>query len=307
MQQTYSKLLEPLDLGFTRIANRTLMGSMHVGLEEEPQGFDHLAHFYTQRAKGHIGLIVTGGIAPNPAGCIAEGAASMMTDEDMMQHRRITSAVHEYPTKICMQILHAGRYAFHDNLVAPSPICAPINFYQPRELSEHEILQTIKDYAHCALLAQKAGYDGVEIMGSEGYLINQFTVPHTNHRKDSWGGSLENRLRFPTEIVRAVRNAVGPEFIIIFRLSMLDLVPGGATFDEVLQLALKLQDLGVTMINTGIGWHESRIPTIATSVPRGVFTWVSRKLKSYVRIPIITTNRINTPSLAEQLLQEGFC
>ncbi len=302
----YPKLLTPLDLGFTHISNRVVMGSMHVGLEEQPDGFDHLAQFYAKRAQGGVGLIITGGIAPNTEGQIAEGSASLITLEDVEQHQKITHAVHQYSSKICMQILHAGRYAFHENLVAPSPICAPINFYIPKELDEAGIQKTIKDYAQCALLAKQAGYDGVEIMGSEGYLINQFIAPRTNHRTDQWGGSADNRFRFAIEVLRAVRQMVGSEFIIIFRLSMLDLVEDGSTFDEIISLAKKVEAMGANIINTGIGWHESRIPTIATSVPRGTFAWASQHIKQQVRIPVITTNRINTPSMAESLLEKNF-
>ncbi|SHK80866.1 2,4-dienoyl-CoA reductase (NADPH2) [Marinobacter antarcticus] len=301
----YPHLLEPLDLGFTKLRNRTLMGSMHTGLEEAKNGFERLAEFYAERARGGVGLIVTGGIGPNPEGGVFQGAAKMTNDEEVEKHKVITSAVHKADGKICMQILHAGRYAYSPALVAPSAIQAPINPFKPKELDEAGIEKQIEDYAACAQLAQKAGYDGVEIMGSEGYFINQFIVAHTNHRTDQWGGSYENRIRLPIEIVRRVRERVGENFILIYRLSMLDLIEDGSTWEEVVHLAKKIEKAGATIINTGIGWHEARVPTIATSVPRGAFTKVTARLKGEVSIPLVTTNRINMPGVAEKILAEG--
>ncbi|WP_404361691.1 FAD-dependent oxidoreductase [Marinobacter sp.] len=301
----YPHLLEPLDLGFTRLRNRTLMGSMHTGLEEAKNGFDRLAAFYAERARGGAGLIVTGGIAPNPEGAVFQHAAKMNTEEESDRHKGITKAVHDADGKICMQILHAGRYAYHPDLVAPSVIRAPINPLTPKALDEAGIEKQIQDYVECAALAQRASYDGVEIMGSEGYFINQFIVAHTNHRTDQWGGSYENRIRLPLEIVRRVRERVGEKFIIIYRLSMLDLIEDGSTWEEVVQLAKAIEKAGATIINTGIGWHEARVPTIATSVPRGAFTKVTARLKSEVSIPLVTTNRINMPDVAEKILAEG--
>jgi len=306
MNQTkYPHLLAPLDLGFTKLKNRVLMGSMHTGLEEAPNGFERMAAYFAERAKGEVGLIVTGGVAPNEAGCVAPGAAKLTTEAEAKQHRVITEAVHLAGGKIAMQILHAGRYAFHEDLVSASDIKAPINFFKPRALDTKEIKQHINDYADCALLARKAGYDGVEIMGSEGYLINQFIVSKTNNRTDDWGGSFENRVRFPVEIVRCVREKVGPDFIIIYRLSMIDLVKKGSSWEEVVALAQKIEQAGVTIINTGIGWHEARVPTIATAVPRAAFTWVTAKLKGQVSVPLVTSNRINTPEVAEEVLTRG--
>ena len=301
----YPHLLEPLNLGFTTLRNRVLMGSMHVGLEEAKDGFERMAAFYAERARGGVGLMVTGGIAPNDDGRPYPGGARLATEEEAAKHRIVTDAVHDAGGKIAMQILHFGRYAYHPGLVAPSPVKAPISPATPRELSTAEVWQTVDDYAHCAAMAQKAGYDGVEIMGSEGYLINEFTAARTNHRTDEWGGSYENRMRFPVEIVKRARERVGTDFIIIYRLSMLDLVDGGSSFDEVVQLAQAIEAAGATIINTGIGWHEARIPTIATSVPRAAYTWVTRKMKGKVGIPLITTNRINTPEVAEQVLAQG--
>jgi len=302
---TYPHLLEPLNLGFTTLRNRVLMGSMHVGLEEAKDGFERMAAFYAERARGGVGLMVTGGIAPNDDGRPYPGGARLATEEEAAKHRIVTDAVHEAGGKIAMQILHFGRYAYHPGLVAPSPVKAPISPATPRELSTAEVWQTVEDYAHCAAMAQKAGYDGVEIMGSEGYLINEFTAARTNHRTDEWGGSYERRMRFPVEIVKRARERVGTDFIIIYRLSMLDLVDGGSSFDEVVQLAQAIEAAGATIINTGIGWHEARIPTIATSVPRAAYTWVTRKMKGKVGIPLITTNRINTPEVAEEVLARG--
>ncbi|NBD21441.1 FAD-dependent oxidoreductase [Aquabacterium fontiphilum] len=301
----YPHLLQPLDLGFTTLRNRVLMGSMHVGLEEAPNGFERMAAFYAERARGGVALMVTGGIAPNDAGRPYPGGARMATEEEAAQHKVVTDAVHAAGGKIAMQILHFGRYAYHPGLVGPSPIKAPIAPMPPRELTTEEVWQTVEDYAHCAAMAQKAGYDGVEIMGSEGYLINEFIAARTNQRTDEWGGSYENRMRFPVEIVKRVRERVGPNFIIIYRLSMLDLVEGGSSFEEVVQLGQAVEAVGATMINTGIGWHEARIPTIATSVPRAAFAWVTQKMKGQVKIPLITTNRINTPEVGEQILASG--
>lgn len=301
----YPHLLNPLDLGFTTLPNRVLMGSMHVGLEEAERGFERMAEFYATRARGGVGLIVTGGIAPNDAGRPYEGGAKLTTEAEAAQHAEITAAVHREGGKIAMQILHFGRYAYHQDLVAPSALQAPISPFVPHELSDAEIEQTIDDYARAARLARQAGYDGVEIMGSEGYLINEFIALQANRREDRWGGSYENRMRFPVEIVRRVREAVGDDFIIIYRLSMLDLVPGGSSLDEVVTLARAVEAAGATIINTGIGWHEARIPTIATSVPRGAYAWVTKKVMGSVSIPLVTTNRINTPEIAEQLLADG--
>ncbi|MGW1761598.1 FAD-dependent oxidoreductase [Streptomyces mirabilis] len=301
----YPHLMNPLDLGFTTLPNRVLMGSMHVGLEEAERGFERMAEFYATRARGGVGLIVTGGIAPNDAGRPYEGGAKLTTEAEAEQHTEITAAVHREGGKIAMQILHFGRYAYHQDLVAPSALQAPISPFPPHALTDAEVERTIDDYARAAELAQRAGYDGVEIMGSEGYLINEFIAAQTNQREDRWGGSYENRMRFPVEIVRRVREAVGENFIIIYRLSMLDLVPGGSTLDEVITLARAVEAAGATIINTGIGWHEARIPTIATSVPRGAYTWVTKKVMGAVSIPLVTTNRINTPELAEQLLADG--
>ena len=301
----YPHLLEPLDLGFVTLPNRVLMGSMHVGLEEAENGFERMAAFYAERAAGGVGLIVTGGIAPNEQARPWQMGASLTTSAEADKHRLVTDAVHDAGGRIAMQILHFGRYAYHPELVAPSPIQAPISPFPPHEMTGADVEQTIADFARCAALAQEAGYDGVEIMGSEGYLINEFIAERTNHRTDEWGGSYNNRIRFPLEIVRAVREAVGPDFIIIFRLSMLDLVEGGSTLAEVIELAQALEQAGVTILNTGIGWHEARIPTIATSVPRAAFTWVTEELKGKVGIPLVTSNRINTPEVAEQVLASG--
>jgi len=301
----YPHLLEPLDLGFTTLKNRVLMGSMHVGLEEAPNGFNRMAAFYAERARGGVGLIVTGGIAPNARAAPWPGASKLTTEEEADHHRVVTKAVHEAGGKIAMQILHFGRYAYSSELVAPSAIKAPINPFVPHPLSGEEIEETIADFVNAARLAQYAGYDGVEIMGSEGYLINEFIAQRTNQRDDEWGGRYENRIRFPLEIVRRVREAVGPNFIIIYRLSMLDLVEGGSTLDEVIQLAQAIEKAGATILNTGIGWHETRIPTIATKVPRAAFAWVTKNLMGKVTIPLVATNRINTPEVAEQVLAEG--
>ncbi|MGG8407418.1 FAD-dependent oxidoreductase [Streptomyces sp. 12297] len=301
----YPHLTSPLDLGFTTLPNRVIMGSMHTGLEEAPQGFERLAAFYAERARGGAGLIVTGGIAPNDRGRPFEGGSRLTTEAEAEEHRVITDAVHAEGGKIAMQILHFGRYAYHKDLVAPSALQAPISPFVPHELTDAEVEETVEDFVRAARLAKLAGYDGVEIMGSEGYLINEFIAGHTNKREDRWGGSYENRVRFPLEIVRRTRAAVGEDFILVYRLSMLDLVPGGSTFDEVVSLAKEVEAAGATIINTGIGWHEARIPTIATSVPRGAYTWVTQRLMGAVSVPLVTSNRINTPEIAEQLLAEG--
>ncbi|MEU9073302.1 FAD-dependent oxidoreductase [Kitasatospora sp. NPDC004745] len=301
----YPHLLSPLDLGFTTLPNRVIMGSMHVGLEEAPGGYERMAAFYAERARGGVGLIVTGGIAPNEAGRPWGGGAMLTTEEEADRHRVVTDAVHAAGGRIALQILHFGRYAYHPDLVAPSALQAPISPFVPNELTTEQVEQTVEDFVRCAELARRAGYDGVEIMGSEGYLVNEFVVAATNRREDEWGGPYERRMRFPVEIVRRVRERVGEDFIIVYRLSMLDLVPGGSTFDEVVQLAQAVEAAGATIINTGIGWHEARIPTIATSVPRGAFAWVTKKVMGKVGIPLVTTNRINTPEIAERLLAEG--
>ncbi|MEJ8677648.1 NADPH-dependent 2,4-dienoyl-CoA reductase [Plesiomonas shigelloides] len=301
----YPHLLAPLDLGFTQLRNRVLMGSMHTGLEEMRGGFDKLAAFYRRRAEGGVGLIVTGGMAPNFRGRLVPHGAQLSFPWQISKHRRITQAVHEGGGKICLQILHAGRYAMHPFAVAPSALQAPITPFKPKAMSERQIRGTIRDFAMTALLAREAGYDGVEVMGSEGYLINQFLCTRTNQRQDEWGGSFAGRSRFAVEIVKAIRERAGHDFIIIFRLSMLDLVEQGSSWSEVIALAKMLEQAGVTLLNTGIGWHEARIPTIATSVPRGAFSWVTARLRSEVSIPLITTNRINTPEVAESILQRG--
>jgi len=304
-QNPYPHLLAPLDLGFTTLKNRTLMGSMHTGLEEEKGGFKKLAAFYEERAKGGVGLIVTGGVSPNTRGRVAPFGSEMSRFWHVNKHREVTDAVHKHGSKICLQLLHTGRYAYHPFSVAPSSIKAPINPFKPKEMSSRQIWGTIKDYAKASKLAQKAGYDGVEIMGSEGYLINQFSCKRTNHRTDEWGGSLENRMRLGVETVRATREKVGENFIIIFRLSMLDLVEGGNEWHEVVEMAKAIEAAGATIINTGIGWHEARVPTIATSVPRAAFTWITERMKKEVNIPLVTTNRINTPEVAEEVLANG--
>ncbi|MFQ1714738.1 FAD-dependent oxidoreductase [Aeromonas veronii] len=301
----YPHLLTPLDLGFTQLRNRVLMGSMHTGLEEEKGGFDKLAAFYAERARGGVGLIVTGGIAPNLRGRLVPHGSQLSFPWQVSKHKKVTSAVHQEGGKIALQILHAGRYAYHPFSLAPSALKAPISPFKPRAMSERQIRGTIRDFAATAALAKAAGYDGVEVMGSEGYLINQFICERTNKRTDGWGGSSENRMRFPVEIVRAIRERVGTDFIIIFRLSMLDLVEQGSTLEEVIALGKALEAVGVTLINTGIGWHEARIPTIATSVPRGAFSWVTAELKKHLKVPLITTNRINTPEVAERILAGG--
>jgi len=301
----YKHIFEPLDLGFTTLKNRILMGSMHTGLEEEKNGLEKIAKYYGERAKGGVGLIVTGGIAPNRQGWTAPFSARMSTEKHAKDHKIITDEVHKYGGKICMQILHSGRYGYHPFSVAPSTIKSPITPFKPFKLTESGIKRTIKDFVNCAKLSKRAGYDGIEIMGSEGYLINQFVAERTNKRMDKWGGVYENRMRLPIELVKQTRKAVGKEYIIIYRLSMLDLVDNGSSWEEVVQLAKEIEKAGATIINTGIGWHEARIPTIATSVPRAAFTWVTKKMKSEVTIPLVTTNRINMPETAEKVLAEG--
>lgn len=303
--QTYPHIFQPLNLGFTSLKNRILMGSMHTNLEEAKGGFERLATFYAERAAAGVALIVTGGIAPNEQGVVFQGSAKMTAPEEAAEHRVVTDAVHKAGGKICMQILHTGRYAYSGKLVAPSAIKAPINPFTPHELTPVEIEQQLVDYVTSAKLAQEAGYDGVEVMGSEGYLINQFISLRTNQRTDEWGGSYENRIHFAVESVRRVREAAGKEFIIIFRLSMLDLVEEGSSWQEIVQLAKAIEAAGATLINTGIGWHEARVPTIATSVPRAAFTQVTQRMKKEVKIPLITTNRINMPETAEEVLAAG--
>jgi len=302
--ELYPHLLEPLDLGFTSLRNRTLMGSMHTGLEERGD-WAAVSEFYAARAKGGAGIIVTGGMAPNAEGGVFPGAAGLFSDQDIANHRRVTDRVHAEGGKIAMQILNAGRYAYGPNCVAPSAIKSPISPFKPTELDAAGIEKQIADYATAALRAKEAGYDGVEVMGSEGYLINQFLVTHTNKREDAWGGSYENRMRFAIEVVKRVRAAVGPEFIVIYRISMIDLVPNGSTWDEVVLLAKAVEAAGATILNTGIGWHEARVPTIATSVPRAAFASVTKRMMGEVSIPVITSNRINHPQVAEDVLAEG--
>ncbi|SDH70096.1 2,4-dienoyl-CoA reductase (NADPH2) [Vibrio xiamenensis] len=301
----YPNLLKPLDLGFTQLKNRVLMGSMHTGLEEDKSGLHKLAAFYEQRVKGGVGLIVTGGFSPNLRGRLHPFSAEFSKIKHAKAHKVVTDAVHRHGGKIALQLLHAGRYAMHPFSQSASSIKAPIARFAPSEMSPRQIKSTIADFANSAALAQLAGYDGVEVMGSEGYLINQFICKRTNVRYDEWGGEYQNRIRFPLEIVKAIRAAVGEEFIIIFRLSMLDLVEEGSTFEEVIELAKALEAAGVTIINTGIGWHEARIPTIATQVPRAAFSWVSEQVKPHVNVPIVTCNRINTPEEAERILASG--
>lgn len=301
----FPHMLAPLDLGFTTIRNRVLMGSMHTGLEEEKNGWAKLAAFYEERAKGGVGLIVTGGVSPNIRGRVSPFGGDMTMPWHVKPHRQVTDAVHKYDTKICLQLLHTGRYAYHPFSVSASKIQSPINPFKPKAMSSRQIWGTIKDYAKASKLASKAGYDGVEIMGSEGYLINQFSCKRTNQRTDEWGGSIENRMRLGVETVKAVREKVGGKFIIIFRLSMLDLVEGGNTWEEVVLMAKAIEQAGATIINTGIGWHEARVPTIVTSVPRAAFTWITERMKQEVNVPLVTTNRINTPEIAEEVLANG--
>lgn len=305
MAQSYSHLFRPLDLGFTTIKNRVLMGSMHTGLEEEKNGFEKMAAYYGERAKGGVGLIVTGGIAPNFQGRTQPFAAQLSFPWQVKNHKKVTAAVHAHGSKICLQILHTGRYAYHPIPASPSATKSPISPFKAKGMSKLNIKKTIYDFANCAKLAKRAGYDGVEIMGSEGYLINQFLAPRTNKRTDEYGGPFENRCRFALEVIKAVREKVGRDFIIIYRLSMLDLVKDGQTWEEVVELAKKLEGAGVNIINTGIGWHEARVPTIATMVPRAAWAWVTEKLKSEVSLPLVATNRINTPDVAEDILAQG--
>lgn len=301
----YQKLLQPLDLGFTTLKNRVIMGSMHTGLEEEKQGFSKLAAFYAERAKGGVGLIITGGISPNFRGNLVPFGSQLSFWWQTSKHKEVTQAVHQHGAKICLQLLHAGRYGYHPFSVAPSKIKSPITPFKPSQMSSRQVRNTIRDFAHSAKLAKKAGYDGVEVMGSEGYLINQFICLRTNQRKDEWGGSFENRCRFAVETVKAVRDACGDDFIIVYRLSMLDLVEDGNSYDEVVALAKAITDAGASLINTGIGWHEARVPTIGTMVPRAVFSWVTARVKAEVNIPVIATNRINDPQVAEDILASG--
>ncbi|WP_375750719.1 FAD-dependent oxidoreductase [Vibrio sp. HN007] len=301
----YPNLMKPLDLGFTQLRNRVLMGSMHTGLEEHKEGMGRLAAFYEERAKGGVGLIVTGGFSPNLRGRLHPLSAEFSKPKHVKEHKVITEAVHKHGGKIALQLLHAGRYAMHPFSQSASGIKAPIAKFAPCKMSERQIKKTIEAFANSASLAQQAGYDGVEVMGSEGYLLNQFICKRTNMRYDDWGGTYKKRIRFPLEVVKAIRKSVGEEFIIIFRLSMLDLVEEGSTFEEVVMLAKALEDAGVTIINTGIGWHEARVPTIATQVPRAAFTWVTEKVKPHVKVPIVTCNRINTPEEAEDILETG--
>ncbi len=305
MTTAYPHLLEPLDLGFTTLRNRVVMGSMHTGLEDRARDFDRLAAYYAERARGGVGLIVTGGFAPNLAGALYPGGSVLVTERQARRHRVITNAVHREGGKIALQILHAGRYAYHPLAVSASALKSPISPFAPRALTARGVRSTVDAYARCARLAREAGYDGVEIMGSEGYLLNQFLAPRTNQRTDEWGGSPENRRRLPVEVVRAVREAAGPDFVIVYRLSMLDLVPDGQSWDEVVALAHEVEAAGATIINTGIGWHEARVPTIVTSVPRGAFTRVTAKLRPEVAIPVVTSNRISMPDLAEQVIADG--
>ena len=301
----YPHLFRPLTVGHLTLPNRVLMGSMHTNLEEAPNGFERLAAFYAERARAGVSLIVTGGIAPNAEGAVFQGANALTEESQVAEHRHVVDAVHAAGGHLCMQILHAGRYAYSPELVAPSALQAPINPFTPRALSSEEVEQQIADYVRCATLAQQAGYDGVEVMGSEGYLINQFICRRTNQRDDDWGGDFERRMRFPVEIVKRIRQAVGERFLLIFRLSMIDLVEEGSSWEEVVQLGQAIEAAGANVINTGIGWHEARVPTIVTSVPRAAFTEVPRRIRAALSIPLITTNRINMPEVAERVLAEG--
>ncbi|KLD61889.1 NADPH-dependent 2,4-dienoyl-CoA reductase, partial [Dyella japonica] len=301
----FPHLFSPLDLGHTTLPNRILMGSMHTGLEDKSSDYDKLAAYFAERARGGVGLMVTGGIAPSIQGWLKPFGGRLSMPWHVARHRKLTKAVHGEGGKLCMQILHAGRYGYHPLSVAPSKIKSPITPFTPRALSARGVERTISDFVHCAKLAQDAGYDGIEVMGSEGYLINQFLAAHANQRSDAWGGDAAKRMRFPVEIVRRTREAVGRDFIIIYRLSMLDLVQNGQDWSEIVTLAKAIEAAGASIINTGIGWHEARVPTIVTSVPRAGFAWVTRKLKGEVSIPLITTNRINMPEVAEQILAGG--
>ncbi|MEM9530785.1 MAG: NADPH-dependent 2,4-dienoyl-CoA reductase [Pseudomonadota bacterium] len=304
-QSPYPHLLAPLDLGFTTLPNRVLMGSMHTGLEDRRRDYGRLAAYFAERAEGGVGLMVTGGIAPTLRGWLAPTASSLVTGLQVSPHRKVTRAVHEAGGRICMQILHAGRYGYHPFIVAPTDRKAPISKFTPKALTSRQVEREIRGFVRCARLARDAGYDGVEIMGSEGYLLNEFTAPEVNQRDDEWGGSAENRRRFPVEIVQRVREAVGDDFILIFRLSLLDLVKGGCDWTEIIAQAQAVEAAGATIINSGIGWHEARIPTIATMVPRAAFTGVTARLRAEVNVPVIATNRINTPEVAEQILADG--
>ncbi|WP_433924016.1 FAD-dependent oxidoreductase [Vreelandella sp. 21] len=301
----YPHLFRPLTVGHLTLPNRVLMGSMHTNLEEAPNGFERLAAFYAERARAGVSLIVTGGIAPNAEGAVFQGANALTDESQLAEHKSVVDAVHDAGGHLCMQILHAGRYAYSPELVAPSALQAPINPFMPRELSSDDVEQQIDDYVRCAQLAQQAGYDGIEVMGSEGYLINQFICRRTNQRDDEWGGDFERRIRFPIEIVKRIRAAVGERFLMIFRLSMIDLVEEGSTWEEVVQLGQAIEAAGANVINTGIGWHEARVPTIVTSVPRAAFTEVTKRIRSALSIPLITTNRINMPEVAERVLADG--
>jgi 2,4-dienoyl-CoA reductase (NADPH2) len=305
MNEKHQDLFKPLDLGFTQLKNRFIMGSMHTGLEEVKNGNDRLVKYFEERAKGGVGLIVTGGISPNFAGRVSPLACQLSFPWQVKKHKKVTDAVHKNDSKILMQILHSGRYGYHPLCVSPSGIKSPISMFKPWKMNTLGIKKTLFDFSNCAKLAKKAGYDGVEIMGSEGYLINQFLVKKTNHRTDEWGGSYQNRMRFALEIVRGIRSSCGPNFIIMFRLSMLDLVEGGSSWEEVVELAHALKKEGVNIINTGIGWHETRLPTIATKVPRAAFTWVTAKMKKEIDIPLVTSNRINNPDVAAEVLANG--
>jgi 2,4-dienoyl-CoA reductase (NADPH2) len=305
MSKPYQHLLEPLDLGFTTLKNRALMGSMHTGLEDKAKDFPKLAAYFAERARGGVGLIVTGGFAPNVEGWLSPFGSKLSKKSEVKRHLQVTKAVHDEGGKICLQILHAGRYGYSPLCVSASNIKSPISPFKPRALSTKGVYRTIDDYANSAELAQQAGYDGVEVMGSEGYFINQFLVTHTNKRTDEWGGSFKNRMRLPVEIVEAVRDKVGPNFIIIYRLSMLDLIEQGSTWDEVVELAKAIESAGATIINTGIGWHEARVPTIATNVPRAAFSWVTGRMQDHVSIPVVATNRINDPQVANDIITKG--
>lgn len=302
---TFPLLFKPGVVGNIQLKNRLIMGSMHTGFEEDRKSYDRLAAFYRERAEGGVGLIVTGGFAPNRAGQLSPFAATLNHKRHLKRHHQVTQTVHDSGSHIALQILHAGRYGFHPWIEAPSPIKSPISPFKPWGMRERRIQKTMDHFVRCARLAQEAGYDGVEVMGSEGYLINEFLVTQTNQRHDAWGGDFTHRMRFPVEIIRRMRVAVGPDFIIIYRLSMLDLIEQGSSWDEVVQLAQAVEAAGASMINTGIGWHEARIPTIASMVPSAAFAPVTRQLKAHVMIPVIASNRINTPALAEALLQEG--
>ena len=302
---TYPHLFQPLDLGIATLPNRIMMGSMHTGLESRRDGMERLAAFYAERARGGAALIVTGGFSPNEAGNLSAHRAEFSTAEDSARHKPIPRAVHDAGGRIVLQLLHSGRYGFHERIVAPSALKSPINPHTPREMTTQEIEQTIDDFARAAALAREAGYDGVEVMGSEGYLITQFLARRTNQRSDEWGGPLENRVRFGAEIVRRTRAAAGRDFIIVYRISALELVEGGLDADEIVQVGKAVEAAGATILNSGIGWHEARIPTIAQAVPRGAFAWATRPIKEAVKIPVIASNRINAPEIAEAILARG--